>query len=293
MTRIAWDAVGERRYETGVDRGVLYISNNGVYDTGYAWNGLTTVTESPSGGEASPQYADNIKYLNLLSTEDFGATIEAFTYPDQFAQCDGSVSPQAGVSIYQQSRKIFGLSYRTKLGNDVVATDYGYKLHLVYGCLAKPSERAYATVNDSPEALAFSWELSTTAVSVTNNKPTALLTIDSTKVTAANLSALEDALYGTGGTNPRLPLPDEVLGFFTGAAPTSVTPVAPTYTSATHTIAVPNTTGITWRRTDTNAVVPNGGSIVLTTGQNLVLKAFPASGYTFPANVDDDFGFTY
>jgi hypothetical protein len=166
MARLVWDTVGERFYETGVDRGVLYLPTAGAYDTGVAWNGLTTVTESPSGAEATPQYADNIKYLNLVSAEEFGGTIEAFTYPDEFAQCDGSAEPVPGLRVGQQSRKTFGLSYRTKVGNDTDGSDHGYKLHLVYGCLAAPSEKAYATVNDSPEAIALSWEFTTTAVDV-------------------------------------------------------------------------------------------------------------------------------
>jgi hypothetical protein len=218
MPRLEWDKVGERFFETGVDRGVLYIPTDaGVYSTGVPWNGLTSVTETPSGAESSPQYADNIKYLNLISAEEFGATIEAFTYPAEFAQFDGSVVIGAGVSIGQQNRRVFGLSYRTRVGNDLVGTDLGYKLHLVYGCQAAPSERGYATINDSPEALAFSWELSTTPVSVTGYKPTSLITIDSTKVDAAALTTLEDALWGATAGTARLPLPDEVIAMFPAA----------------------------------------------------------------------------
>lgn len=173
MAKLTWDATGERFYETGVDHGVLYIPNiSGVYNNGVSWNGLTAVTESPSGAEANAQYADNIKYLNLISAEEFGATIEAFTYPDEFAQFDGIATPSAGVSVGQQARKTFGLSYRTKLGNDLEGDDLGYKLHLVYGCTAAPSEKAYATVNDSPEAITFSWEIATTPVAVTPTAPT-------------------------------------------------------------------------------------------------------------------------
>lgn len=224
MTRLVWDVVGERFYETGVDRGVLYLPVAGEYTIGYAWNGLTAVTESPSGAEATPQYADNIKYLNLVSAEEFSGTIEAFTYPEEFAQCDGSASPVPGLRVSQQSRKTFGLSYRTKVGNDVDGGDHGYKLHLVYGCLAAPSERAYATVNDSPEAMTFSWEFSTTAVEVPNLKPSASLTVDSRDFTTAPqetaLAALEDALWGptSGVGTPRLPLPDEVITLLTAAA---------------------------------------------------------------------------
>ena len=220
MSRIVWDKTGERYYETGVKQGVLYpIQSDGRYTKGVAWNGLTAVTESPSGAEATPLYADDIKYLNLISNEEFGCTIEAYTYPDEFAECDGSAALATGVMIGQQKRKIFGLSYRTAFGNDVDGTDHGYKLHLVYGCLAAPSEKAYATINDSPEAITFSWEVTTTPVSVTGFKPTSQITIDSTKVKPEKLTALEDILYGKDGesetaTEPRLPLPDEIAALF-------------------------------------------------------------------------------
>lgn len=213
MSRITWDNTGERYYETGVKQGVLYpIQSDGKYTKGVPWNGLTAVTESPSGAEATALYADDIKYLNLMSNEEFGATIEAYTYPDEFAECDGSATLATGVMIGQQKRKTFGLCYRTSLGNDVDGSDYGYKLHLVYGCLAAPSEKAYATINDSPEAITFSWEVSTTPVNVSGFKPTSQITIDSTKADAGKLAALEDILYGKDDqdTEPRLPLPDEV-----------------------------------------------------------------------------------
>lgn len=214
MSRITWDDTGKRLYETGVKMGVLYpVQEGGLYSKGVAWNGLITVTESPSGAEATALYADDIKYLNLLSNEEFGATIEAYTYPDEFAECDGSASLATGVMIGQQKRKTFGLCYRTALGNDVEGNDYGYKLHLVYGCLAAPSEKGFSTINDSPDAITFSWEVSTTPVSVTGFKPTSQITIDSTKVNAEKLSALEDILYGKAGdesNGPRLPLPNEV-----------------------------------------------------------------------------------
>jgi hypothetical protein len=217
MAPLTWDQVGEKTYETGVDRGVLYTPDvSGVYTDGVAWNGLTTVTESPSGAEASPQYADNIKYLNLIGAETFGLTIEAFTYPDEFAVMDGSVQPEPGVIIGQQGRGVFGLCYRTKIGNDLAGADAGYKLHLVYGCQASPSERAYGTINDSPEAIAFSWEIATSPVPVTGFAPTALVVVDSTVVSAGGLTALEDALYGGGiETVARLPMPDEVLTLIT------------------------------------------------------------------------------
>lgn len=197
MAKISWDDTGKRFYETGVDHGVLYpIGVSGVYDNGVAWNGLTAVTESPSGAEATALYADNIKYLNLLSTEEFGATIEAYTYPDEFAECDGSAILAEGVTVGQQTRKIFGLSYRTQVGNDVDGQEHGYKLHLIYGAQASPSEKSYATINDSPEAITFSWEVTTTPVNVTGFKPTASITIDSRTADPDCLAALEDALYG-------------------------------------------------------------------------------------------------
>ena len=211
MSKIVWDQTGERLYETGVKQGVLYIPASGVYSKGVAWNGLTAVTESPSGAEATALYADDIKYLNLMSNEEFGCTIEAYTYPDEFAACDGSASLAKGVSIGQQPRKTFGLCYRTTLGNDTDGNDYGYKLHMVYGCLAAPSEKAFSTINDSPEAITFSWEVSTTPVNVTGHKPTAHLEIDSTKADPVKLAALEKILYGDTDTEARLPLPDEIV----------------------------------------------------------------------------------
>lgn len=221
MAKIVWDQVGEHLYETGVDHGVFYsVSEGGVYSNGVAWNGLTAVTESPSGAEATALYADNIKYLNMTSAEEFAATVEAYTYPDEFAICDGSAELAPGVIIGQQSRKSFGLSYRTNIGNDVEGNDHGYKIHLIYGATAAPSERAYATINDSPEAITFSWELNTTPVSVSGHKPTASLIIDSTKVDAEKMQALEDILYGTESKPARMPLPDEVVtivGTSTGA----------------------------------------------------------------------------
>lgn len=211
MTKIVWDKTGERFYETGVSKGVLYVqSAEGAYPKGVAWNGLTAVTESPSGAEATPLYADDTKYLNLMSTEEFGATIEAYTYPDEFAQCDGSAELATGVTIGQQPRKTFGMCYRTALGNDVDGNNHGYKLHIIYGALAAPSEKGYTTINDSPEAITFSWEVSTTPVNVTGFKPTASLVIDSTKVAKEKLAALETLLYGGESTEAKLPLPDEI-----------------------------------------------------------------------------------
>ena len=217
MTALTWDASGEQYYETGVDHGVLYIPTSGAYNKGVAWNGLTAVTESPSGAEATAQYADNIKYLNLISAEEFGATIEAFTYPDEFAACNGEKSLVDGVVAGQQERSTFGLSYRTKVGNDTDGQDHAYKLHLIYGATAAPSEKAYATVNDSPEAITFSWEISTVPVNVAGMSPTASITIDSRTADAAKLAALEKILYGSEAAGARLPLPDEVKTLMTPA----------------------------------------------------------------------------
>lgn len=216
---LVWDQTGERMYETGVSKGVLYPqSSSGTYPLGVAWNGLTAVTESPSGAEATPLYADDIKYLNLMSAEEFAATVEAYMYPDEFAECDGSASLVEGVSVGQQKRKAFGLCYRTTLGNDVDGNDHGYKLHIIYGALAAPSEKGYSTINDSPEAITFSWEIKTTPVNVTGLKPTATVTIDSTKVDPTKLAALEKVLYGSVEADPRLPLPDEIKSIMEAAA---------------------------------------------------------------------------
>lgn len=216
--KLEWDKTGERLYETGVSKCVLYVQGEGgTYPQGVAWNGITAVTESPSGAEASPIYADDIKYLNLLSTEEFGATIEAYTYPQEFEACDGTAEIAKGVTIGQQKRKTFGLCYRTIVGNDTDSNEHGYKLHIIYGALAAPSEKAYATVNDSPEAITFSWEVSTTPVNVNGAKPTASLTIDSTKVDKEKLAKLEDILYGSTEAAARLPLPDEIATLMAAA----------------------------------------------------------------------------
>ena len=212
MAKLVWDQSGERLFETGVSNGVLYVRNSeGEYPLGVPWNGLTAVTESPSGAEATPLYADNIKYLSLMSNEEFGATIEAYTYPDEFAECDGSAELGTGVMIGQQTRKYFGLAYKTVIGNDTDGNAYGYKLHLIYGAQAAPSEKAYATINDSPEAITFSWELTTSPIEVTGFKPTASLVIDSTKIDATTLASIEDLLFGTTAEEATLPTPDEIL----------------------------------------------------------------------------------
>lgn len=285
MAEIVWDQTGERVYETGVDHGVLYIPDAvGVYNTGFPWNGLVSVTESPSGAEATPQYADNIKYLNLVSAEEFGATVEAFTYPDEFAQCDGTASPAAGLFIGQQRRKSFGLAYRTKVGNDIDATDYGYKLHLIYGALAAPTEKAYTTINDSPEAITFSWEVTTTPVDVPGFKPAAQLTLDSTKVSSAKMAEVEALLYGTAGVDPKLPTPSEIISILSGTS-SEVTPTAPT--QAGNVVTIPTVTGVVYKIDGK----PVSGSVTLTA--NKVVTATPTDGFTFPAVTDDDWLFKF
>lgn len=210
MSKLVWDNTGDRQYETGVKNCVLYPQVEGAYPKGVAWNGITAITESPSGAEANPLYADDIKYLNLISAEEFGATIEAYTYPDEFAECDGSAALAKGVMIGQQKRNAFGLAYKTTLGNDTEGNEYGYKLHIIYNALAAPSEKSYATINDSPEAITFSWEVTTTPVNVTGMKPTASVTIDSTKADPTKLAALEEKLFGSADSEAMLPLPDEI-----------------------------------------------------------------------------------
>lgn len=289
---LTWDQVGERRYETGVDRGVLYLpDNSGDYVEGFSWNGLTTVTESPSGAESNPQYADNVKYLNLVSAEEFGGTIEAFTYPDEFGQCDGTASPAPGIYLGQQGRRSFGLAYRTQIGNDLDGTDHGYKLHLVYGALAAPSEKAYATINDSPEAITFSWEITTTPVSVDGYKPTALITIDSTEVDPADLTALEDILYGTEVDDPRLPLPDEVIALIGGTGLTNVDLTVPanqpTFVAATGVITLPAVTGVQWKVNGANRAA--GAQPALAPGAAATVEATALAGYNLQG--DDDWTF--
>lgn len=224
MSLIVWDEAGQKFYETGVKNGVLYVQDsNGEYPLGVAWNGLVAVTESPTGGEPTPQYADDIKYLNLVSNEEFGATIEAFTYPDEFAECDGTKELATGVLAGQQTRKLFGMVYKTVVGNDVSQNDYGYKLHLIYGALAAPSEKAFATINDTPEAITFSWDVTTTPVAIgAGFKPTASIVIDSTKVNAGLLAALELILFGAVGVDPRLPLPAEIQTLFSSGVPSAL-----------------------------------------------------------------------
>ena len=286
MTKLVWDAAGQRLFETGVDRGVFYVANaNGVYDIGYAWNGLTGITESPSGAESTPLYADNMKYVNMVSVEEFGATLEAFMYPKEFAPFDGLAEPVPGVFVGQQSRKAFGLSYRTRIGNDIDGSDHGYKIHLIYGATAAPSEKAYNTINDSPEAATLSWDLKTTPVDAGSGlRPTAQLTIDSTKVAPAALANLENILYGTAGTDPRLPLPAEVYGMF-GVSLTTVTPTEPTKVG--NNITIPTVAGVEYTIDD---VVVTG---VVTITEDTIVVARPFAGYAFPEVVDTDWLFTF
>jgi hypothetical protein len=284
--KLTWDKVGERFYQTGVDHGVLFIPDaTGIYDSGVAWNGLTTVTESPSGGESNKTYADNIPYLNLISVEELGATIEAYTFPEEFAQFDGLAVPSAGVYVGQQSRKSFGLCYRTRVGNDLEGPDLGYKLHLIYNATAKPSEKAYATINDSPEAMTLSWELTTIPIPIDGvnpvtgkeYKPTAQLTIDSTKVDPAKLATLEDLLYGTAGTDPQLPTPTEVIALFASgvtAVDMGVLANQPTYNSGTHVVTLPAVTGVQWKVNGVNKA--SGAQPALSVGQTAEVTATPA-----------------
>ena len=288
MAELVWDAVGDRTYETGVDHGVLYIPDaGGVYDNGVAWNGLVSVTESPSGAEANATYADNIKYLNLISAEEFAATLEAYTYPDEFQQFDGLYVPTPGVVVGQQARKSFGISYRTRKGNDLEGDEFGYKLHLVYGLTAAPSEKAYTTVNDSPEAITFSWELSSIPVPVVDLRPTSLLVIDSTDVNAAALTALELILYGDDLVDPALPTPDEVVAMFEGTV-TPVTPGVPTYNTGTDTLTIPATANVTYYN---NGEVIASGDTVITEDAHVTVQA--NSGYTLAEGVDDDWYFDF
>ena len=275
MSKIIWDQEGARYYETGVSQGVLYVLNNGKYGPGVAWNGLIGVTESPSGAEPTPMYADNIKYLNLMSAEEFGATIEAYTYPDEFAACDGTVSLANGVTIGQQRRKTFGLCYRTVIGNDVEGEDLGYKLHLIYGALAAPSEKGYKTINESPDAITFSWEVSTTPVEVPGKKPTAYVTIDSTKIDPAKLTQLENILYGTASSEPRLPLPSEIIDILGSATPQALAVSSSVPTDGGTSVAVGSSITLSFNnriQTEDIVLMTAAGSVVAAT------KTFDSTG---------------
>jgi hypothetical protein len=286
---LTWDGTGEKIFETGVDQGVLYLLNttNGLYDDGVPWNGLTAVNEKPAGAAANPTYADNIKYSNIRSAETFGGTLEAYTFPDEFAACDGQDAPATGVTVGQQGRATFGLSYRTKVGNDSDA-DAGFKYHLVYGATAAPSEKDYATVNDSPTSVQFSWDFDCTPVNVTGLNPTCILVIDSTKVDSTALSTLLDDLHGTVGTNPILPDPDTVLALFTGSV-TAITLTAPTFDGA-HTITIPSQTGVKYY---VDGVLHSAGSHLLTTGQSKIVTAVAQPGYKFNTPVVTQWMFTF
>lgn len=287
MSRIVWDKVGERLFRTGCDHGVLYRQNSsGLYNIGYAWNGLVSVSASPTGAEATPQYADNIIYVNLVSAERFEGSIAAFMYPDAFAECDGTATPVPGLGIGQQTRKPFGLSYRTLIGNDIDGQDHGYEINLVYGALAAPSERENNTVNDSPEAMELSWDLTTTPVEVPGFKPAATLTLDSTKISAAKMLEIENILYGTEGVEPRLPLPAEIIAILSGAS-TEVEPTAPTYNAATKVITIPTVTGVEYR-IDGEVV---SGMVTIT--EDTVVTAHALSGYRFPVVTDDDWFYAF
>lgn len=292
MSKLTWDNVGERYYETGVDRGVLYpfktVHGVAGYQAGVAWNGLTAVNENPSGAEATALYADNIKYLNLISNEDFGATIEAYTYPDEFAECDGSAEPVSGLYIGQQTRIPFGFSYRTKIGNDVEGSDKGYKLHLVYHAQAAPSSKSYGTINESPEAITFSWEVTTTPENVSGLKPTAHLIIDSTKVGASQLSDLEDILYGDETHTARLPLPDEVVAILGGSATPSVElsrhaiGVAVNETFPLTAVTVPASQTVTWASASTATAEVSDGTVTgKSAGNTIITASITVNGVTY------------
>lgn len=291
-SKLEWDASGEHLYETGVRMGVLYpmtvTGSNVPYSKGVVWNGLTAVTESPSGADANAIYADDMKYLELRAAEEFGATVEAYTYPDEFAECDGSAAPAIGVSIGQQARKPFGLCYRTVLGNDTERDEYGYKIHLIYNATASPSERSYQTVNDSPEAITFSWEMTTTPVAVTGYKNTACLIVDSTKADAGALAALEEILYGSDSTEARLPLPDEVITLMGGATTYDITlnrananvQVGKSVTLKATTVPVGKT--VTWSSSATGkATVANGVVTGVDAGTSVITASFTEDGHTY------------
>lgn len=292
MTKLTWGAPQQRRFEAGVDHGILFLDNNGDgdYNNGVAWNGLTAVNETPSGGEATPTYADNIKYLNIQSAEEFGATIEALTYPDEFEECDGARSPAPGVSVGQQGRRPFCFAYRTNVGDGTSQTA-GRKLNLVWNCLANPSEKAHSTINDSPEAQAFSWEVTTTPEQVgtiggVEYNPTSIIKVDSTRVPTSNWNALVDIVEGTAGQDPRMPSPAEVIALFEGAL-TEVTTVAPSYNPATDTITIPSVTGVVYEIDNE----PVTGSVVITA--DTVVTARPADGYRLSENSDNDWSITF
>lgn len=290
MVALTWDNIGEKIFEAGVEKGVLYKQNaQGVYNTGFAWNGLSAVNESPSGAEANKQYANNKVYANITSAEEFSGSLEAFTYPAAFAECDGYAELTPGVTIGQQRRVPFGLAYKTKIGNDIAELDLGYKLHLIYGAKAAPSERNYTTINESPEAMSMSWELSTEPVEVAGKRPTATLVIDSTKVSAAKLLDLENILYGTAGTDPRLPLPAEVATIIGTNLTVTAPPTAPAYNATTKVITIPTVTGVEYYIDGVKKA--NGSAVTIT--KDTIVTAAPAATYKFPAVSDDDWFYSF
>jgi hypothetical protein len=288
MTRITWAAPGQKKWKTGVDRGVLFLRDEGgVYDTGYAWPGLTNVTESPSGAESNKQYADNGVYANLKSAEEFGATIEAFNYPPEFERCDGTADLAPGVKAGQQARETFGFSYRVLLGDDLQGDQAGYEIHLIYGADAAPSEVSHATVNDSPELAAFSWEVTTTPVEATNlPRPTAHLTINSTEVDAGDLAALEDIIYGDAGNDPRLPLPDEVESLFGTVTVVNMNLQAnqPSFVNATGVLTLPAVVGVQWKVDGVNKTA--GAQPAISAGQEIDVDATPQAGYSLDGDTN-------
>lgn len=293
MAKLLWDQAGQRQFQVGVEKGVLYpVNTDGTYGTGVAWNGLTSVSEAPSGAAVTKKYADNINYLSLVSAEIFEATIKAYMYPDEWEACDGSATPVVGVTVGQQTRRPFGLAYKSLKGNDTLGQDFGYILHLVYGGLASPSQKDFNTVNDTPDAIEFAWKLSTTPIVVPGLKPSAILKIDSTKVAAADLANLENLLYGQAGTNPSLPLPVDVLALFTTSA-TVVTTVQPAFVAATGVITIPTVTGVQYFRGDNRAVLVNGSTVTIpTSGASLVIGARALTGYVLSPTSDGDWSFT-
>ena len=292
MGVITWDDPGSREFETGIDRGVLYPLNpsTGLYDTGVAWNGLTTIKEKPAGAAANPQYADNIKYLNLLSAETFSGEIDAFTYPDEFGACDGTIAPYDGLTVGQQPRQTFGLSYRSQIGNDITSLA-GYKLHLVYGAIASPSEKDYASINASPAAVAFSWSFDCTPVNVTDMVPTCLLVIDTTKVNSDDLTTLENYLYGTSGTTPSLPMPDDVIALFSGSVTTIDFAQLTVPTISADVITIHAVSGVTWY---VDGVEHAAGALAaMTSGQSHVISATANAGYAFVPPIVTSWLFAY
>lgn len=287
MAKLVWDKSGERLFETGVSKGVLYPQVNGAYPNGVVWNGLTSVTESPSGADITDLWADNIKYASIRAAESFGATIEAYTYPDEFATCDGSAELVPGAFLGQQRRTPFGLCYRTQIGSDVdTSAEEAYKLHIIYGATAAPSDRSYSSMNESADAVTFSWELSTTPVSVEGHKPTASLTIDSSKVNAAKLAALETILYGAADSAPRLPLPDEIASLMLGDP---VVPTAPTFVASTGVLTIPTKLGVVYYVNGVEA--DEGAQDALDGGVSVVVTAQPDTGYYFEAGTNSTWTF--